>query len=119
MSISEIARRTSLSRNTIKAWLQEPVRREMKYARPGGPKKLDAHAGWLRQALETDTRRPRKERRTARRLFEQLRAEGFDGDYSRVTEFVRAWRAQAGAVTARSFWLARRQAKPRLLSAQP
>ena len=105
LSISEIARRTSLSRNTVKAWLQEPVRREMKYARPGGPKKLDAHADWLRQALETDSRRPRKERRTARRLFEQLRAEGFDGDYSRVTEFVRAWRAQAGAVTARSAYV--------------
>jgi len=105
LSISEIARRTSLSRNTIKAWLQEPVRREMKYVRPGGAKKLDAHAGWLKQALETDTRRPRKERRTARRLFEQLQAEGFDGDYSRVTEFVRTWRAQAGAVTARSAYV--------------
>jgi transposase len=105
LSISEIARRTSLSRNTIKTWLREPVRREMKYARPGGPKKLDAHAGWLQQALETDSRRPRKERRTARRLFEQLQAEGFAGDYSRVTEFVRAWRAAAGAVTARSAYV--------------
>jgi transcriptional regulator with XRE-family HTH domain len=27
LSISEIARRTSLSRNTIKTWLKEPVRR--------------------------------------------------------------------------------------------
>jgi transposase len=105
LSISEIARRTSLSRNTIKTWLREPVRREMKYARPGGPKKLDAHAVWLQQALETDSRRPRKERRTARRLFEQLQAQGFGGDYSRVTEFVRAWRAAAGAVTARSAYV--------------
>jgi transcriptional regulator with XRE-family HTH domain len=72
LSISEIARRTSLSRNTINTWLKEPVRREMKYARPGGPKRLDAHAGGLRQALQTDARRPRKERLTARRLFEQL-----------------------------------------------
>lgn len=78
LSISEIARRTSLSRNTIKAWLREPVRREMKYTRPGGPKKLDAHEDWLRQALAADARRPRKERRTARRLYEQLRAEGYE-----------------------------------------
>jgi transposase len=54
------------------------------------------------QALETDARRPRKERRTALRLFAQLQAEGFAGSYSRVTEAIRAWRAEAGAVTARS-----------------
>ena len=105
LSISEIARRTSLSRNTIKTWLKEPVRREMKYARPAGTKKLDGFVVWLRQALETDARRPRKERRTALRLFEQLQAEGFSGHYSRVTEFIRAYRAEAGAVTARSAYV--------------
>lgn len=31
LSISEIARRTGLSRNTIKAWLRDPVRSEMAY----------------------------------------------------------------------------------------
>jgi transposase len=105
LSISEIARRTSLSRNTIKTWLKEPVRREMKYVRPGGPKKLDEFVPWLRQALETDARRPRKERRTALRLFEQLREKGFAGHYARVTEFIRACRAEAGAVTARSAYV--------------
>ncbi len=44
LSISEIARRTSLSRNTIKSWLREPVRSEMKYQRPAGPKKITDHA---------------------------------------------------------------------------
>ncbi len=38
LSISEIARRTSLSRNTIKAWLRDPVRSEMAYRREAGPK---------------------------------------------------------------------------------
>jgi transposase len=42
LSISETARRSSLSRNTTKTWLREPIRREMQYARPGGPRKLDA-----------------------------------------------------------------------------
>ncbi len=105
LSISEIARRTSLSRNTIKGWLREPVRSELAYRRPGGPKKLDAHVEWLRQALATDARRPRKERRTALRLYQQLQAEGFTGSYCRVTEFIRAQRAQAGAVTARSAYV--------------
>ena len=60
---------------------------------------------WLRHALEVDARRPRSQRRTARRLHEQLKAEGFTGHYARVTEAIRAWRAQAGAVTARSAYV--------------
>ena len=55
--------------------------------------------------METDARRPRKERRTALRLFAQLQAEGFTGSYSRVTEAIRSWRAEAGAVTARSAYV--------------
>ena len=102
LSMSEIARRTSLSRNTIKAWLREPVRSEMTYRRPGGPCKLDAHADWFVQALEADARRHRKERRTALRLLAQLREQGYDGGYSQVTAFIRSWRAKTGAVTARS-----------------
>ena len=45
LAISEIARRTSLSRNTIKAWLKEPLRSEMRYQRPAGIKKIDAFRG--------------------------------------------------------------------------
>src|SRR5688572_27216247 len=40
LSISEIARRTSLARNTIKTWLRTPVRSEMTYQRAAGPKKI-------------------------------------------------------------------------------
>ncbi len=105
LSISEIARRTSLSRNTIKKWLRAPARGEMTYRRPAGPKKIDEHAQWLRQALETDARRPRSDRRTALRLHAQLKEKGFTGGYSRITEFVRAWRAEAGSVTARSAYV--------------
>ncbi|MEQ1438004.1 hypothetical protein AAG565_01460 [Fontimonas sp. SYSU GA230001] len=76
LSISEIARRTSLSRNTIKAWLREPVRGEMKYRRSAGPKKITDHETWLRQALEADARRPRRERRTALKLHAQLKDQG-------------------------------------------
>lgn len=105
LSISEIARRTSLSRNTIKAWLRESGRSEMKYRREPGPKKLDPHIEWLRRALETDARRPRKERRTALKLFAQLRDQGYAGSYSRLTEVIRAWRAEANSVTARSAYV--------------
>jgi transposase len=77
----------------------------MRYQREAGAKKIDAYADWLRQALEVDSRRPKRERRTARRLFAQIVEQGFEGDYSRVTVFIRSWRAQAGAVTARSAYM--------------
>ena len=106
LSISEIARRTSLSRNTIKTWLREPApRTQMAYQRPPGPKVLAGFTAWLDQATKTDEYRPRKERRTARRLFEQLQEQGFKGHYCRVTEYLRAKRATVGAVTARSAYV--------------
>lgn len=38
------------------------------------------------RSLKANGRRPRKEHRTALKLFAQLQAEGFTGSYSRVTE---------------------------------
>ena len=106
LSISEIARRTSLSRNTIKTWLREPEpRTQMAYQRPPGPRVLAGFTAWLDQAIKTDEHRPRKERRTARRLFEQLQEQGFTGHYCRVTEYLRAKRLAVGAVTARSAYV--------------
>jgi transposase-like protein len=105
LSISEIARRTSLSRNTIKEWLRAPVRSEMKYQRAVAPKKIGPYEAVLRQALEADARRPRRERRTARKLHAQLQQQGFSGSYARVTEFIRAWRAAQGAVSARAAYV--------------
>jgi transposase len=102
LTISEIARRTSLSRNTIKDWLRGPVRTEMTYRRASPPKKMGPYETWLREALMTDARRPRRERRTALKLYAQLQAQGFPGSYARVTECIRAWRAAQGAVSARA-----------------
>lgn len=102
LTISEIARRTSLSRNTIKDWLRGPVRTEMTYRRASPPKKISLYERWLRDALMTDARRPRRDRRTALKLYAQLRAQGFPGSYARVTECIRAWRAAQGALSARA-----------------
>ena len=102
LSISEIARRTSLSRNTIKDWLRGPVREAMRYQRAAAPKKIGPYEAVLREALATDARRPRRERRTALKLYAQLQAQGFSGSYARVTECIRAWRAAQGAGSARA-----------------
>jgi transposase len=90
LSLHEIARRTGLSRNTIKKWLKAAeATQSPKYARRDTPGKLTAFAAQLRQALETDAHRPKRDRRTARALFAQLKDEGYAGGYTRVTDFVR------------------------------
>ncbi len=49
LSISEIVRRTSVSRNTVKKWLRQPHGSEPKYQRVEKLKKLDPTTRYLRQ----------------------------------------------------------------------
>ena len=95
-SVREIVRLTSLSRNTVRKWLKAPVQEEPRYRRGEAPGKLTPFHDALRQALKVDAHRPRHERRTARALHAQIRCEGYAGGYSRVTDFVRAWRQGEG-----------------------
>ena len=92
----EIARMTGLSRNTVAKWLHGKVDGPPKYRRQVQPNKLTPFAEAIKQALKADARRPRHERRTAKALYAQIRAEGYDGGYTRVTDFVRAWRLGEG-----------------------
>ena len=102
-SISEISRKTGLSRNTVKKWLKAPATAEPRYER--GPKvgKLSVFEATLVAALKTDAHRARDQRRTARALFLQIQAQGYRGGYSAVTDFIRAWRLDAGKDTAKAF----------------
>ena len=43
----------------------------------------------FRQILEDDRRVPRKQRQTAKRIFERIQQEGYTGGYTQVTEAVR------------------------------
>ena len=92
----EIARLTGLSRNTVSKWLHGEVEGGPKYRRGVQPSKLTAFHEALMQALKADARRPKRERRTAKALFLELKRAGYDGGYTRVTDFVRAWRQGEG-----------------------
>ena len=97
LSRSEIARRTGLSRNTVKKWLTAPEAVEPRYRRVQAPGKLDPFHGALLQALEADARRPKRDRRTAKALYAELKSQGYAGGYTVLTDFIRHWREQAGA----------------------
>jgi transposase len=60
------------------------------------PTKLTPFHEAIERALAADVRRPKRERRTARALLEELKAAGYEGGYSRLNDFIRAWRAGAG-----------------------
>ena len=103
LSEREIARKTGLSRNTVSKWLRAPVNEAPKYRREPRPNKLSPYEAELKQALTADARRPKNQRRTARALHAEIKAAGYSGGYSAITDFVRAWRqgeGQAANVTA-------------------
>lgn len=103
LSLSAIARKTGYSRNTIKRWLKAPEGVEPKYRRPRRDGKLAPYVAYLLQALEADARRPKRDRRSALKLFGEIQNLGFPGTYSRVTEFVRCWRVECGTTPVTAF----------------
>jgi transposase len=100
----EIARITGLSRNTIAKWLKGSVADAPRYRRGPVSVKLTPFAAAIEQALEADAHRPKKDRRTAKALHKEIGAAGYDGGYSRLTDFIREWRVRRdGAGTTRAF----------------
>ncbi len=80
----------------------KPARDAQTYPRrPPVPRKIDPHLPWMHQALALDASRPRKERRTAKRLYALLGEQGYGGRYSQLTEAIRRWRKKGGGVAAR------------------
>ena len=104
LSLSEIERRTGLTRKTVRRWLRAAEGTEPRYRRRRAENiKIAPFAAQLLKALEVDTRRPKRDRRTALKLFREIRTAGFVGDYSRVTEFVRRWREDGGQRLAKAY----------------
>ena len=95
-SVSAIARDLQLSRPTVRKALKalaEPryTRQRQPAPKPGG------FVAQLEQWLDIESRLPRRQRRTAARLFEGLQAEGYRGSYDPVQRFVKQWRAGRSA----------------------
>ncbi|WP_428540278.1 hypothetical protein [Profundibacter sp.] len=89
-SIRSVARATGLSRNTIKKYLKdENPPSYQRHAPPVRHKLCNGFDLRLQELFDQDSRRPRRERRTAQKLYEQLVAEGYTGSYSPVQRFVR------------------------------
>lgn len=91
-SISAIARDLNLSRNTVKKYLKADVGPAYRRQQQPSPK-LGAFAEQLERWLVQDGLRPKRERRSAKRLFEDLQQAGYAGAYDSVQRFVKQWKA--------------------------
>jgi transposase len=90
MSIRAASRVFGVHRDTVRKVLKFSV--PPGYRRSSEPKrpKLDGFVGIIDQILEADRNGPRKQRHTAKRIFERLREEhGFAGSYTIVKDYVR------------------------------
>ena len=97
LSVREIAKRTGLSRNTLRKWLRNAEQvKEPVYSRASGFSKLAAFTDELVQCLKADAHRIKQDRRTGKALFVQLKQQGYAGSYSRVTDYIRDWQASSG-----------------------
>ena len=99
-SRSEIARVLHVSRNTVAKYADmedmSPVAPMPQ--RGGGRPALEGNEEWIAGVLEADLGAPRKQRHTARRIYDRLVAErGYGGSHSTVQWFVRELRLARAA----------------------
>ena len=90
---ARIARALGVDRGTVAKYARQEdcsprPRKDRRYGR-----KTDAFEHVIDRWLEADRMMPRKQRHTAKRVYDRLVAEhGFDGSYSGVRRYVKAWR---------------------------
>ena len=96
---AEIARRLGLSRNTVAKYA------DMEDMSPAAPvpaarahPALAGLEGWIDSILEADPGAPRKQRHTAKRIYDRAVEErGYAGSYATVCRYVADWRASRPA----------------------
>lgn len=91
MGIREIARRTGLSRPTIRKYLRSGEV-SPKYPKRVVQSKLSPYEATLSSWLQRESGRGRKQRRNLRQLYLDLVELGYRGSYDRVAAYARIWR---------------------------
>jgi transposase len=87
-SIRQIQRETGLHYKTVKRILAHPSPPEFQCPDRSKPK-LGPYLEYIAEIISSDKEMPKKQRHTAKRLYEVIRAEGYDGGYTQVKEAVR------------------------------
>ena len=95
MSIRQVARMFDLHRSTVNKMLEYSVPPGYQRQQPPRRPKLDPYKGVIDRIFEEDQSLPKKQRHTARRIYDRLEDEhGFLGKYTIVKDYVRERRRQ-------------------------
>ena len=89
VSRRQILRETKMHWLTLKKILEHSEPPGYRQQAPRPRKKLGAYLERIQQILKEDQAMPRKQRHTAKRIWERLRADGFTGGYTVVKDAVR------------------------------
>jgi transposase len=91
-SLRKTAEDLNLSRNTVRKVIRSQ-QTAFTYRRDKQPMpKLGAYVERLREKLERDKGLPKRQQRTAQRLFHELQQDGYEGGYDSVRRFVKRFR---------------------------
>lgn len=97
-SIKQITRELKLSRNTVRKALREnKTDNEYQRSIQVAPKLAD-YKEQLIIWLQEDSRLPKAQRCSAKRLYERLQAINYEGAYDSVQRFVKQWQEDAGKI---------------------
>lgn len=99
-SVKRIVRELHVSRNTVRKILRSDET-DFTYERDHQP--MPRIGPWqqkLDEFLQGNAGKPPRERLTLIRIFEELRAVGYEGGYDAVRRYARSWSKTRGAVTA-------------------
>lgn len=95
VSWRRIAKEVGVSRQTVRKYAQMEDCSPEPPARPAAVSKLDPYKPLIDKWLEADRFMPRRQRHTARRVYDRLVEEqGFDGSYQIVQRYVKRWRQE-------------------------
>ena len=96
LSQREAARRFGIDPKTVAKMLRHAVPPGYRRSKPPARPKLDGFTAIIDQIVTADRSAPSKQRHTAKRIFERLRAEhGFAGSYTIVKDYLRERHARA------------------------
>jgi transposase len=99
VSKRQILRETGMHRKTLEKILGHSAPPGYQRSKPVKKPKIGPYLARIRQILEADREVPRKQRHTAKRIWERLQTEaGFEGGYTVVKDAVRDLKARRGEV---------------------
>ncbi len=101
--IKAICREFRLSRKVVRKVIRSEVT-EFRYERGRQPlPRIDPWRAQLDELLLANEGKAARERLTLIRIFEELRALGYEGSYDAVRRYAKKWRVERGAATAEAY----------------